>query len=337
MRVGLLARARLPGDTVGMATLGEAIDDFLLHLRTERAASPHTVAAYRRDLLRLAAHVGAARPCDAWDRNDLESLLITLNEPGVELGPRSVARLLSAIRSFGKWCLRERLRDSNPADTVSGPTPGRPLPVVLSPQQAATLMETPDGDEPLALRDRAMLELLYASGLRVSELIAVRLHELELERGVVRVTGKGRKTRLVPLGDTARDAIQRYLSLGRPELIARATRNGLRRLPDALFITARGGPLTRQAFWKNLKRYALTSDLPDATSPHKLRHSFATHLLDGGADLRSVQAMLGHADIATTQIYTHVSQRRLRDAYDRAHPLAGAEPTRRRKSARATA
>jgi integrase/recombinase XerD len=320
-----------------MPTLGEAIDAFLMHLRTERAASPHTVAAYRRDLERLARHVGPTMACDAWNRNDLEALLVTLNAPGVELAPRSVARLLSAIRSFGKWCLRERLRDSNPADTVSGPTPGRPLPVVLSPQQAAALVETPDSDDPLALRDRAMLELLYAAGLRVSELIGVRLHELELERGVVRVTGKGRKTRLVPLGDAARDAVMRYLSLGRPELIARATRNGLRRLPDTLFITARGGPLTRQGFWKNLKRYALTINLPDATSPHKLRHSFATHLLDGGADLRSVQAMLGHADIATTQIYTHVSQRRLRDTYERAHPLAAAAPTRKRGARAETA
>jgi len=304
--------------------LPTAIDEFLLHLKLERAASPHTVAAYRRDLAKFEKHLGEGRHTNDWTRNELEAFVKTLSEPGVELSPRSVARLLSAIRSFGKWCLREQLATHNPADAVTGPKPGRPLPVFLSETEAESLMVAPEGHEPLAVRDRAMLELLYASGLRVSELIAVKLGDVELERGIVRVTGKGQKTRLVPLGDEARDAIRAWLATGRPELIARATRNGLRRLPDAVFISARGGPLTRQGFWKNLKRYANKAELPGETSPHKLRHSFATHLLDGGADLRSVQAMLGHADIATTQIYTHVSQRRLRAVYDRAHPLSSA-------------
>lgn len=308
--------------------LTKAIDEFLLHLKLERAASPHTVAAYRRDLTRFERHLGRDRRTDDWTRKELEDFVATLDAPGIELSPRSVARLLSAIRSFGKWCLREQHATHNPADAVTGPKPGRPLPVFLSETEAETLMLAPEGDGPLAMRDRAMLELLYASGLRVSELITVRLGDLELERGIIRVTGKGQKTRLVPLGDEARDAIRAWLSAGRPELIARATRNGLRRLPDAVFITARGGPMTRQGFWKNLKRYAGLAELPSETSPHKLRHSFATHLLDGGADLRSVQAMLGHADIATTQIYTHVSQRRLRATYDRAHPLADAPPSK---------
>jgi len=311
--------------------LAPTIDAFLLHLHLERAASPHTVAAYRRDLTRFRVFLGADTPVQAWSRRDLEAFLATLSEPGSELAPRSIARLLSAIRSFGNWCLRERYRQDNPATSVRGPALGRPLPVVLSEGEADTLMQVPSGEEPLAQRDRAMLELLYASGLRVSELISVRLSDIELERGVVRVTGKGQKTRLVPLGDAAREAIKAWLASGRPELLARATRRGLRRLPDALFISARGKALTRQAFWKNLKRYAGLAALPERTSPHKLRHSFATHLLDGGADLRSVQSMLGHADISTTQIDTHVSQKRLREAYDRTHPLAGAKPRVRSK------
>jgi integrase/recombinase XerD len=170
-----------------------------------------------------------------------------------------------------------------------------------------------------------MIELLYATGLRVSELVALRLGEVDLDGGLVRATGKGQKTRLVPMGENAVLRIRMYLENGRPELLKRATRRGLRRLPDTLFVTARGRGMTRQGFSKNLKRYASILGL-DQVSPHKLRHSFATHLLEGGADLRSVQAMLGHADLATTQIYTHVSREALHRAYDKAHPLAGDAP-----------
>jgi integrase/recombinase XerD len=211
------------------------------------------------------------------------------------------------------------------------------LPLVPTETQADALLAAPDDSDPLGIRDSAMLELLYASGLRVSELIAIRLGDVALDRGVLRVTGKGRKTRLVPFGDAARLAITRYLTASRPELVAAATRAGLRRLPEALFLTRRGGPLTRQAFWKNLKRYAYIAELSEKLSPHKLRHAFATHLLDGGADLRSVQALLGHADIATTQIYTHVSQQRLHAAYLAAHPLADAPPAAEPSPARARA
>ncbi len=303
-------------------SLQTAIHAFLDWLRLERASSPHTVAAYARDLDRFARHLGPATPVAAFTSADVEAFLAALANPAAPLSPRSAARALSAVRSFGAFCLRERLRDDHPAKAVSGPKPGRPLPVVPTEAQADALLVTPDDSDPLGLRDRAMLELLYASGLRVSELIGVRLGDLALDRGVLRVTGKGRKTRLVPFGDAAREALSRYLALSRPELVAAATRAGLGRLPDALFLTRRGGPLTRQAFWKNLKRYAGLASLPETTSPHKLRHAFATHLLDGGADLRSVQALLGHADIATTQIYTHVSQQRLHAAYLAAHPLA---------------
>jgi integrase/recombinase XerD len=310
-------------------TLQSAVDAFLDWLRLERASSPHTVLAYRRDLTRFGRFLGASADASGWTHLDLEAFLASLaapSEAGPALAQRSAARVLSAVRSFGNFCLRERLRADNPATLVRGPRPGRPLPVVLSEVQADTLLEVPADDGPLGLRDRAMLELLYGSGLRVTELVSVRIGDVALDRGLVRVTGKGHKTRLVPFGEPAREAIARYLAEARPELIAAASRAGLRRLPEALFLTRRGGPLTRQAFWKNLKRYALLGDLPTTTSPHKLRHAFATHLLDGGADLRSVQAMLGHADIATTQIYTHVSQRRLREAYLRAHPLADAQP-----------
>jgi integrase/recombinase XerD len=167
-----------------------------------------------------------------------------------------------------------------------------------------------------------MFELLYGSGLRVSELVGLRLGDIDLNRGVVRCTGKGSKTRLVPVGEFAVRRTERYLAAARPELLDRATRRGLRRLPQALFISARGKGLTRQAVWKNIKRYATVLGIDRPVSPHKLRHSFATHLLEGGADLRAVQAMLGHADLSTTQIYTHVSQAALKRAYDGAHPLA---------------
>ncbi|MCC6621188.1 MAG: site-specific tyrosine recombinase XerD [Deltaproteobacteria bacterium] len=302
--------------------MDSAIDAFLSTLRLERGLSPNTVTAYARDLARLAAFLEGAEAA-AFTRDDLARFVAHLRD-AAGLSPRSVARATSAVRTFVAWLVREGLRPDDPSRLVPSPRLGRPLPVVLSEPEVERLVDAPDGDDPRALRDRAMLELLYASGLRVSELVGVRLEDINLGAGHVRVTGKGNKTRVVPMGDLAREAIERWLREGRPELIARATRKGLKRLPRELCITARGGKLTRQGFWKNLKRYARATSLPEATSPHKLRHSFATHLIDGGADLRSVQAMLGHADVGTTQIYTHVSQQGLRKAYDAGHPLAKA-------------
>lgn len=290
---------------------------FLYHLRFERGSSPNTVAAYRRDLERLQRF---ADPVHRFDVAALERMCRWLADEG--RSTRTVARALSAIRTFGAWLVREGHREDEPAKLVPLPRIGRPLPLVLSPNQVDDLVVTPEGEGPLAVRDRAMLELMYGSGLRVSELCRLQLNALSLSEGHLRTTGKGGKTRVVPLGEVAIEAIGAWLDGPRQELLDRATRRGLKKLPAEVFITARGKRLTRQACWKNLKRDAARAKLPATTSPHKLRHSFATHLLDGGADLRSVQAMLGHADLATTQIYTHVSQKSLRAAYEAAHPLA---------------
>ena len=286
--------------------------------------SANTIASYTRDLTRFVAHMPAQSGA-RFDVAAIERWVAALHDEG--LAARSIARALSAVRTFGAWLVREGHRQDEPAKLVPLPRLGRPLPIVLSEPQVERLVTTPEGAGPLAVRDRAMLELIYGSGLRVTELCALRLNDLSLSERVLRTTGKGNKTRLVPLGEVAIAAIQEWLAGPRQELIDRATRRGLRRLPVEVFITARGKRLTRQAFWKNVKRDALMAELPQTTSPHKLRHSFATHLLDGGADLRSVQSMLGHADLATTQIYTHVSQKSLRVAYEQSHPL-GARPKR---------
>lgn len=297
------------------------VDAFLLHLRLERGLSVHTQAAYARDLRRLLEFLPSSRSAADVTPRDVERFVVRLRDVD-GLSARSAARALSAVRTFFKWLVREKIRPDDPSALVPLPRLGRPLPVVLAPEDAAALAETPSGDDPRRLRDAAMIELCYASGLRASEVVGLKVSELDLDRGVVRVTGKGRKTRVVPVGEPAVRRLRDWLERGRPELLDRATRGGLRRLPAEVFVSARGRSLTRQAFWKNLKRYGLTAGVDPRLSPHKLRHSFATHLLDGGADLRSVQAMLGHADLATTQIYTHVSQGALRREYDRAHPLS---------------
>ena len=306
-----------------MDPVDATIDAFLVHLGLERGLSPHTVAGYARDLRRLLEFLGPKNQLDSFDRADVEGFVAHLTGP-LRLSPRSAARALSAVRTFTKFLIRERIRRDDPAASVPAPRLGRPLPLVLSAEATARLADAPKGADPRRIRDAAMIELLYGAGLRVTELVTLRLDDVDLDRGVVRVTGKGGKTRVVPLGEIAAAKIRVYLLAARPELLDRATRRGLRRLPATLFVTARGRGMTRQGFAKNLKRYAMELGLDPRVSPHKLRHSFATHLLDGGADLRSVQAMLGHADIGTTQIYTHVSRRALRDAYDGAHPLSRA-------------
>jgi integrase/recombinase XerD len=298
-----------------------AIDSYLLHLRLERNLSRHTVVSYARDLRRLVAFLPDPTGPDGFSRIQIERFLGWLRDDE-GLSARSAARTLSAVRGFCRFLVRERLRPDDPSELVPSPRLGRPLPKVLGEVDVLALVEAPRGDTPHAIRDGAMLELLYATGLRVSELVALKISELDLDRGVVRVTGKGSKTRLVPVGEHAIQRLGHYLEIGRPAFLERATKRGLRRLPSEVFITSRGRGMTRQGFWKNLKRYARAIGLGDDVSPHKLRHSFASHLLEGGADLRAVQAMLGHADLATTQIYTHVSQSALRRAYDGAHPLA---------------
>jgi len=295
------------------------IDQYLDVLKVERGLSPRTVSAYGSDLAVLSAFC-AAQGCDdalAVDRALLDGFLSHLHERG--LSPRSRARSLSAVRGFFKFLVLDGRRPDNPAGRIRAPKQGRKLPDVLSAEQVAALIAAPGTETPRGLRDTAMLELVYSSGLRVSELCGLELNSLRADPPILVVRGKGNKERIVPVGPLALRAIFAYLEQGRPLL------PGVGHSP-ALFPGRAGKPLTRQAFWKAIKRYGLLAGISEDLSPHTMRHSFATHLLEGGADLRSVQAMLGHADIATTQIYTHVSNARLRDVHRDAHPRA----TRRR-------
>jgi integrase/recombinase XerD len=297
--------------------LDRAVDLFLDHLKVERGLSVHTLDGYGRDLARLVRFLAARGrvTADQVATADLTDHLLELAEGN--LSPRSRARALVAVRGLFRHLVAERWLDADPTELIDAPKVVRRLPGVLGEEAVARLLATPRRDTPRGLRDAAMLELLYAAGLRVSELVGLPIGDANLNAGFVRVTGKGKKTRLVPLGAAAREAIERYLAEVRPAW-ARAD-------ATALFLTERGRPMTRQGFWKLLRGYARAAGvrLPAGeVSPHKLRHSFATHLVERGADLRAVQAMLGHADIATTELYTHLSRARLIEQYRRAHPRA---------------
>lgn len=289
------------------------IERFCDALWLEANLSPHTLAAYRRDLEGLSRHLAArGRRLLSAARTDLRGYLDARVERGAS--PRTSARLLSTLRRFYRYALRERMVREDPTALLDSPKTGRPLPRVLTEEQIERLLGAPDTSTPLGLRDRAMLELLYATGLRVSELVGLEVSQVGLTQGVVRVTGKGDKERLVPLGEEAAHWLGRFLAEGRPRL-ARG------RVSAALFPTARGAAMTRQAFWHNLKRYARAAGIDaEKLSPHTLRHAFATHLLDHGADLRVVQMLLGHADLSTTQIYTHVARARLKALHGKHHP-----------------
>jgi integrase/recombinase XerD len=295
--------------------LDAALDLFLTHLRVEKGLAPLSVDAYGRDLRRWLEDL-ASQGVSSWaavDRGHLEAHLRHLLERGV--GPRSQARALSAIRSFHRLLLAERLAPSDPTEDVSSPRPGRRLPRLLAAEEVERLLAAPDPRTAAGRRDRAMLELLYAAGLRVSELVTLGANDVQLESRMVKARGKGSKERLVPLGAPAAEALKLYLA-GAREALLRGRRS------KDLFVTPRGGRMTRQGFWKLIARHARTAGIARAVSPHQLRHSFATHLLAGGADLRAVQAMLGHADVSTTQIYTHVDVSQARRLYQRHHPRA---------------
>jgi integrase/recombinase XerD len=282
---------------------------FLALLAASR--SPRTVDAYRRDLADLAASAGRA-PATA-RREQLETWAADMRARG--LSPATVARRLAAARTFYRHLMLLGVRTDNPAAAVELPRRRRRLPRTLSPAEVERLIAGAQGVSPRALRDRALVELLYGAGLRVSEAVGLDLGRVDLEERLVRPLGKGNKERLVPLGREAVEALRRYIARGRPFL-------DRRRRPE-LFLNAQGGPLTRAGAFLVLRRLAERAGLePERIHPHLLRHSFATHLLEGGADLRSVQEMLGHADLATTELYTHVSDRRRRDAYFQAHPHA---------------
>ena len=296
-------------------TVDQAIQQFLDHLRVERELTPATVAAYGSDLARF-AHFAAARTIqsvDAVRSIDILDFLVHLTER--KLSARSQARRLVALRQFFRFLKAERIAPSDPTEDVDLPRFGRKLPDFLSVDEIDRLLAAPDRRTPRGMRDAAMLETLYATGLRVSELVKLRLRDLNFDAGYLMTFGKGRKERLVPVGESALASVRAYVEQAR----SAATKA---RAIDTLFLTHHGRAMTRQGFWKLLGRYATAAGIRKRISPHKLRHSFATHLVERGADLRAVQAMLGHADIGTTEIYTHVSRGHLRSVYDRFHPRA---------------
>ena len=274
----------------------------------------NTLAAYRRDVAQFAAWLreSQGKPLIATDRTDLQRHLAWQIESR-RAKPRTTGRLVSSLKRFFQFALREGLRTDDPAAELDAPRIGRSLPKSMSEAEVEALLAAPDADTTQGLRDRAMLETLYASGLRVSELVGLKTMQVSLDMGVVRVLGKGAKERLTPLGEEAVEWIARYQREARPQLLGT-------RKSDALFVTARGGPMTRQGFWALIKRHAAAAGIRGAISPHTLRHAFATHLINHGADLRVVQLLLGHADISTTQIYTHVARERLKALHGKHHP-----------------
>jgi integrase/recombinase XerD len=288
------------------------IDAYLDHLRVERALSKNTLDAYARDLNALAAHVGAERDPATIDAEALASLMVANARRG--FGARSSTRQLSGLRGFFRFLVRERVVKEDPTSLVDRPRLARKLPRVLSFDEVERLLAAPDASTDDGACHAAMLQLLYASGLRVSELCGLRVADIDLARGVVSALGKGGKRRLVPVGEVALDAVGHYLKAVRPR-VARPDLN-------VLFVSARGKHFRRDVFWRILRRYAVGAGIVPLPSPHKLRHSFATHLLRGGADLRAVQAMLGHADLGTTEIYTHLAQDHVRAAHAKSHPRA---------------
>jgi integrase/recombinase XerD len=289
------------------------IDSFCDALWLEDGLSRNTLDAYRRDL----------RALEDWltEHANLSLCMATASELNQYFAARhaqtrasSANRRLTVFRRFYRWAIRERLATHDPCQLLPTARQSVRIPKTLTEQQVEALLDAPDLETPLGLRDRAMLELMYASGLRVSELVALKTMEIGLNEGVVRIaSGKGGKERLVPFGSEAGSWLTQYLKTGRPALLGERT-------ADALFVTARGDGMTRQAFWYAIKRYARQADIQAHLSPHTLRHAFATHLLNHGADLRVVQMLLGHADISTTQIYTHVARERLRDLHHQHHP-----------------
>ncbi len=290
-----------------------AIREFLAFCRMEKGLSRNSLDAYRRDLFDLRAYTDPLTGGDFPDTTVLKDWVNHLY--GQDLSSRSIARHLSAIRGFFHFLVGEGKVAVDPTEDLCSPKQWSTLPKFLNRQQIENLIAAPDCGKPSGLRDRAMLELLYATGIRVTELIQLRISNLDAGLGVVRVTGKGNKQRIVPVHATALRAVADYASIGRPQLLGE-------RVSPYLFVTARGGPMTRQAFWASVKLNGKKAGIFHNLSPHVLRHTFATHLLDGGADLRSVQTMLGHADLSTTEIYTHVVRSRLRDTLDRHHPRA---------------
>ena len=303
----------------------ELLLDFLAYLELERGLSRNTLEAYRSDLLQYGAFLErSGTSVLEVTHSELTAFLMSLTTGGPERGPVAPStqqRKIACLRSFYRHLRREEIIDHDPTSDLRAPRGSQKLPQVLSRPEVQRLLAAPRGTDPRALRDRALLELMYACGLRASEAIGLEVGDVDLEDGVLRARGKGSKERLVPIGRQAVGAARAYLERGRQRLVGEGS--------DArLFVNSRGSGLTRQGLYKIVQRHAATAGLAGKMSPHTLRHTFATHLLAGGCDLRSVQEMLGHADIATTQIYTHLSAERLKDVYFEAHPRANAGPRR---------
>ena len=291
---------------------GDLIEQFLDATWLESGLSANTLAAYRSDL--SAFNKWCDKKIDALDkvsRADLLSYLAANVYAG--LSARSSARRLSTLRRFYRYLLREGLIVVDPTSDIRSPAQGRPLPKAMTETAVEKLLGAPSEGTALSVRDRSMLETMYSSGLRVSELVKLNLSQLDLNTGLIRILGKGGKERIVPLGDEAADCLQRYLEIGRPELLGDHK-------SDGVFLTRRGHPMTRQAFWYLIKRHAAQAGIGRPLSPHSLRHAFATHLLNHGADLRVVQMLLGHSDLSTTQIYTHIARARLQELHAQHHP-----------------
>ena len=288
------------------------IERFLDAIWAERGLSNNSLSSYRHDLQHLGAAL--AEKGISLQKARREDLLATLaNDIQTGKSPRTVSRYLSAYRQFYRWLLREGQIDSDPVALIESPKTGRGLPKALSEQQVEALLAAPDTGTALGVRDLAMLELMYATGLRVSELVGLQLSNININQGVVRVMGKGQKERLVPVGDAAFAALKNYMESGRPELMKGGH-------SEYIFVTNRKAGMTRQAFWYMVRRYAVISGITQKLSPHMLRHSFATHLLNHGADLRVVQLLLGHSDLSTTQIYTHIAREGLKRLHQAHHP-----------------
>ena len=292
----------------------EIVDEFYQFLILERGLSQHTIAAYACDLNKFQDYLlqKGIEDFTKVQMREIEGFIHWLTQK--KLSPRSRARVLATIKTFFRFLILSQRLETSPAVLIETPRFSKKLPQVLSLEEVERLLKQPDTTHPRGLRDKAMLELLYATGLRVSELVRLKLNQLNLEVGYISVIGKGAKERLVPVGRQAQQALSQYLKHGRSALLKKPS--------SYLFVGYRGRPLTRQGFWEIIKKYAIKSGINKPISPHTLRHSFATHILERGADLRSVQTMLGHSSITTTQIYTHVTETKLKELYVRFHPRA---------------
>jgi integrase/recombinase XerD len=291
--------------------LEELLDKFIDYLSVERGLSKNTISSYRTDLAHFLGHFGPARGIDSVKRDDITKYLLRLKDKG--LSGNSVSRALVAIKMFYKFLAEERLIKDNVAGVLESPKLVRPLPNVLGLSEVERLLAAPDPRDWLGIRDAAALELMYATGMRVSEIVDLPTSTVNLDMGFIKCKGKGDKERMVPIGSRSKESISRYLRKVRPRLLKKGADNHL-------FLTRLGRRVSRQSFWKMIKKYAVKAKIKKDITPHTLRHSFATHLLERGADLRVVQEMLGHSDISTTQVYTHINKERLKSIHRQFHP-----------------